>query len=204
MLWTIAYYLSGPLFKIFYRFKVVGRENIPPKGPAILVSNHLSYLDPIVLGLAVKRKIYFMAKEELFRIPLFHRLIKILYAFPVKRRGFDRKALKAALEFLSQGKIVGLFPEGTRHREGTVGPFSSGVALLALKSGAPVIPLGIKGTNRVILKDKILPRFPRIEVKVGRSFIVGKENFSKEKVLLGTKKIKQSLTALLNGGKVES
>lgn len=196
MLWTSAYYLLWPLFKIFYRFKVEARQNISSQGPLILVSNHLSYLDPIVLGLVCKRKIYFMAKEELFKIPLFRLLIKVLYAFPVKRGKFDRKALEKVLKFLSQGKIVGLFPEGTRHREGKLGPFNPGVAMLALKSGVPIIPVVISGTDKVYPQGSILPRFPRIAVKVGSPIVIKEENFSKEKVLELTQKIRDTLVTL--------
>lgn len=137
------------LFSIFFRFQVIGVENIPKTGPAIICPNHISNLDPPIVGCASTRIIHFMAKEELFKIPLFRKLLERLYAFPVNRSGGGRKALKTSLELLKQDKILGIFPEGTRSKTGKLGKGHIGAALLASKVGAPIIPTAIIGPYRL-------------------------------------------------------
>lgn len=133
-------------FKILFRFKRVGQENIPAEGPVIIASNHVSYLDPIIVAIASPRPVSFMAKAELFRKPLLGRAISKLNAFPVQREKADVDAIKAALRVLRKGEVLGLFPEGTRIRNGSLGEAEPGVARLAMKSGAVVVPMAIKGT----------------------------------------------------------
>ncbi len=112
MLYKIAYILFWPIFKIFYRIRFVGKENLPGEGPVLIVSNHASYIDPICLGLAFpKRQIHFMAKDDLFRMPMLKQLLPRVNAFPVKRESSDRKALKEALKRLKAGEVVAIFPE---------------------------------------------------------------------------------------------
>jgi 1-acyl-sn-glycerol-3-phosphate acyltransferase len=167
MLHRIAYLILMPLFKLLFRFQVEGKENIPRES-FILAANHMSYLDPIVLGLAVyPRKIYFMAKAELFKIPLFSWLISKLYAFPVKRGAFDRQAIELACLYLQKGKIVGMFPEGTRYRRNSLGRPQAGVGLLVIKTGVPVLPVGIVGTDKVLPAGKFGLRFPQIKAVIG-------------------------------------
>ncbi|MDK2881931.1 MAG: 1-acyl-sn-glycerol-3-phosphate acyltransferase [Bacillota bacterium] len=132
-------------FKLTRGFQVTGQEHFPEQGPVVLVANHASYLDPPALGVASPRRVYFMAKDELFQIPLFGRLLKGLGAFPVKRGTPDRRAFKRALEVLASGNVLGIFPEGTRSKTGELGPAEEGAAVLALRSGAPVVPAGICG-----------------------------------------------------------
>jgi 1-acyl-sn-glycerol-3-phosphate acyltransferase len=167
MLYFILWPLAWLVFKLFFRLKIEGKHNVPTPGPLIIAANHKSYLDPIVLILASKRRIYFMAKSELFRIPLFNWLIRILGAFSVERAEADRQAFRKALEILSDGKILGLFPEGTRIRHAVLGPLESGVALIALKSGAPILPIGIIGADKVMPKGSRIPRLPRLKVRIG-------------------------------------
>ncbi len=171
MLYHLAYWILYPLFKLLYRLEIIKKGNLPSRGPVILASNHKSYLDPIILGLACfPRPVSFMAKVELFQIPLLRTLIKRLYAFPVKRGESDRDAFRKALECLSKGWIVGIFPEGTRVRERRLGSFHPGFALLSLKSGAIILPIAIMGTERIILNGKLVPRFPKIKVIFGQPF----------------------------------
>ena len=184
----------------------MGKENLLREGPVILASNHTSYLDPIVLGLAYRRRIFFMAKEELFRIPILRTLITMFNAFPVKRGSSDRGALRKALEFLSQDQVVGLFPEGTRHRDGEMGAVQTGIGLLAYKTGAPIVPLGIVGTDKVFPKGRIFPRFPAIKAIIGKPILVNaNEKATKEKITDLSQKVKGALSELLQkGGKLES
>jgi 1-acyl-sn-glycerol-3-phosphate acyltransferase len=126
--------------RVLYRVSYSGEANIPRSGQAIVCANHLGWWDPIILGLACRRRIYFMAKAELFRYPGFAQLLRALGAYPVRRGLPDRSALEHTLGLLRQGKVVGVFPEGTRSRTGVFRRAEPGVGLIILKSGAPVVP----------------------------------------------------------------
>ncbi|NLJ55962.1 MAG: 1-acyl-sn-glycerol-3-phosphate acyltransferase [Firmicutes bacterium] len=144
-------------FKVFYLLNFDGLENLPLQGPYIICANHTSWFDPPLVGsLPLKeRKIYFMAKEELFKIFPLGFILKKLEAFPVKRNIADRKAIRRALQVLSAGGILGLFPEGTRMRTGELGKPHHGAALIALKSKKPVLPIAIKWPPRIFQPVKI-------------------------------------------------
>lgn len=130
------------LFSI-WRWDVEGLENIPADGPVIIVSNHISYWDPVVIAAAVSRQVFFMSKKELFAIPVFGLLIKSWGVFPVDRGHPDRSAIRRALDLLKGGQIVGIFPEGTRNKTGSLLPPSTGAAYFAIRTGAPVCPAAI-------------------------------------------------------------
>jgi 1-acyl-sn-glycerol-3-phosphate acyltransferase len=133
----------------YFRQRVEGKENVPRSGPFVVAANHVSYLDPPVLGVACPRPIQFMAKAELFQIPILGFLIRELGAFPVHRGAADRHAIRRALHILEDGGVLGVFPEGTRSRQGRVLNPQGGAALIALKAGVPVLPAGIWGTADV-------------------------------------------------------
>ncbi|WP_339062679.1 lysophospholipid acyltransferase family protein [Tepidibacillus marianensis] len=135
-------------FQIFFRFRVKGRENIPASGSVIVVANHISNYDPLVLACAIKRNVHFIAKDELFTIPLLGPILRKIGAFPIKRGGNDRKAIKQALQILKEGKVLGIFPEGTRSKTGELGKGMPGAALFALRSDATIIPVGIESTYK--------------------------------------------------------
>ncbi|MBK3333146.1 1-acyl-sn-glycerol-3-phosphate acyltransferase [Persephonella atlantica] len=153
-----------PVFKKLLRVEVSGTENIPEKGGCIIASNHRSNLDPFVLNVISPRPILFMAKEELFKIPVLSWLIKKAGAFPVKRNGRDIKAMKKALTLLKEGYCIGIFPEGGRAKPKEFKNPQSGVGLLVSKTEAPVIPVRIEGTDDVY---PVGSKFP----KVGKSII---------------------------------
>lgn len=136
-------------FRLFSRWKVYGREHLPREGPVLLVSNHVNWMDPVNMACAVDRQVYFMAKAELFKFPLFAAAFRWLGAYPVKRGKPDRGALRRTLELLEQRRVVGMFPEGTRSRTGKLGRAEPGLALLALKSGAPICPAAVTGDYRL-------------------------------------------------------
>lgn len=137
------------IFKIFFRLQVTGAENVPGTGPVIICSNHISWLDPPLMGAVMKRRTSYMAKEELFDNFLLGLICRKLEAFPVKRKAADRRALKTALQILNQGRVLALFPEGTRSKTGKLGKPLPGVGFIALKSGAPVVPAAIKGPYKL-------------------------------------------------------
>lgn len=132
----------GPL-----RMQVHGRENVPLTGPLIVACNHVSYVDPVALGVALPRPVSYMAKVELFRIPLLGPLIGGLGAYSVDRGKGDVAAIRSSLRALDEGKAIGIFPEGTRNLSGDA-PIHTGVALLASLSGAPVLPAFVRGGDR--------------------------------------------------------
>ena len=121
--------------------KVEGMDNIPASGPVIIASNHVSNWDPIVVGVALKRPVYFMAKVSLFKNPVMNFFMRRLNAFPVKTDFVDRQAIRRALQILGEDKVLGIFPEGARNKSGEA-KARPGVVMLALKSGAPIIPKG--------------------------------------------------------------
>lgn len=149
-LWSFGRAVVLPFYRLAYRITVEGVENVPREGGVILCSNHISGHDPPLLGMLSPRPVRFMAKEELFRIPgLRYFLSQGGGAFPVKRGTPDRAALKRSLEVLQEGGCFGIFPEGTRSKTGQLKRAEPGTAYLALKSGAPVIPVGFTGPYKL-------------------------------------------------------
>jgi 1-acyl-sn-glycerol-3-phosphate acyltransferase len=167
----VLYRILKPLAVIFMRawfgLRVRGVEHVPPSGPALIVSNHQSILDPPLIGGAVRRQIYFLAKAELFRIPVFGPLIRALHARPVRREGADSRALRTAAQLLEEGKALLIFPEGTRSLDGSLGEGKAGVGMLAVTSGAPVVPAYVSGTLEALPKGAAWPRRSQVSVSFG-------------------------------------
>lgn len=145
------------IFKYLSKWQVEGVENIPNKGPVVLVANHVSYWDPLVLGVISKRRVCFMAKAELFKIPVLAQIVKSLGAFPVDRQKSDRAALRAALEIVDRGEVLGMFPEGTRIKGPELGEFKMGAAMIAAKGNAPIIPVALINTPNIFSKGFFRP-----------------------------------------------
>ena len=148
----ILYRILPVIFPAYFRLlgaKAFGAENMPQEGGVIVAANHMSNWDPPFLASFLQRPVSYMAKQELFEIPIFGTVIRWLFAFPVRRGAADRSAVKAAVKELRAGRCVGIFPEGTRSKDGEVHKFGAGVALLAAMSGAPVVPAAIMGTDKM-------------------------------------------------------
>ncbi|MBO8163030.1 MAG: 1-acyl-sn-glycerol-3-phosphate acyltransferase [Brevibacillus sp.] len=143
-------------FSLFYRWQVIGNEHIPKEGPVILCANHISNLDPPLLGAPLERQVHFMAKEELFRIPVLSYIITKFGAFPVRRGAGDRAAIRTTLRVLEDGRVLGIFPEGSRSKTGKLKKGQPGAAMFALKSGAQVVPVAIIGPYRLFRSIKIV------------------------------------------------
>lgn len=141
---------------IFFRIKVEGLQNVPRTGRAIVCANHRSLLDPILICCFIKRKVHYMAKAELFRIPLVGWVIKKVGAFPINRSKVDTHSIKNALDLLDKESLVGMFPEGTRVKKGKSVKAKPGAALLALKSNATIIPVAIVGNYKLFSKIRII------------------------------------------------
>ncbi len=153
------------------RWRVQGKENVPRTGPLIIVANHLSLADPPLLGASVPRRITFMAKEELFQGRLARFVMEGYGAFPVRRGRLHRDGLMRACRTLQNGAALGMFPEGKRSADARLQSPQPGVAHLAARSGAPLLPVGIIGTEHVRGIGFILKR-PRITVTIGRPFLL--------------------------------
>jgi len=149
-----------------YGIEVTGSGNWPQAGrPALIASNHGSNFDPVLLGLAFPGIIRWMAKAELWKVPGLGWLISRLGAFPVRRGEADREAIREARALLREGQIVGMFPEGTRQRGGSLGEPQPGAGMLAMEPGITVVPVRIRGSEGIIRRG--LPRRPKISVTVG-------------------------------------
>jgi 1-acyl-sn-glycerol-3-phosphate acyltransferase len=154
--YTLTRWIAGVIFRVVWRPRVFGVEHVPASGPVIIASNHLSFIDSVVIPLAVPRRVRFLAKAEYFEgrglcgrgIALFFHLID---AVPVRRTGNrdSMRSLELALEVLREGTAFGIYPEGTRSRDGRLYRGRTGVGWLALTSGAPVVPVALTGTDRV-------------------------------------------------------
>tara|TARA_B100000965_G_scaffold395711_1_gene409628 strand:- start:213 stop:833 length:621 start_codon:yes stop_codon:yes gene_type:complete len=157
-----------PIYKFIFRGNLIGRENIPQKGSFILVSNHGSLLDPPLLGHAIGRNISFMAKSELFRIPILGFIIKSCGAYPVKRGIVDKLTIKIACEKLSNNNSIGIFIDGTRQKDGRVNKPKKGAALLSFKNQKMLLPVAIINSHRLFKLRFFLPFFTKIVIKVGK------------------------------------
>lgn len=196
MIYGLTKIVSAIFFGIFYRFRVKGRGFVP-EGAMVLVSNHQSYLDPVAVGLAMPRPVYFIAKEELFRIPVFGWFIRQLHAFPIKRGVADRQVMKTAIKHLRQGRPVLIFPEGTRHRDDGLAAGFPGAAFIAYKAGVPLVPTAIKGTGDVFPSGARLPRFPKISVAFGEPVTFDASVDKKQAIDETTQRLMDELKSLL-------
>ncbi|MFJ4518188.1 lysophospholipid acyltransferase family protein [Streptomyces sp. NPDC088817] len=175
MLYTLARLLLTPLLRLIYRPVVRGRSNVPRHGPVILASNHLSFIDSVVIALLSPRPVHFLAKDAYFTGTGVKGLLTRCFftafgCIPVDRgahRG-ARTSLQAAERVLAEGRAFGIYPEGTRSLDGRLYRGRTGVAWLALTTGAPVVPVALTGTDRLQPVGRRLPRYHRFTVEFGR------------------------------------
>ncbi len=171
-LYLIGKVIVGAFFRLFSCWRVRGRENVPLKGAVLVVSNHLNFNDPPLLGVSLGRQVVFMAKEELFRFPPLGYFLSSLGAFPVHRGRLDRKAIRQSAQVLAEGRVLLMFPEATRSPKAQLQRAFPGSALIASRQTVPILPVGIFGTER--LKGLGLFRRPQITVNIGKTFSLPK------------------------------
>src|ERR671928_401278 len=162
--WTVRAVLQ-PAMRLWFRLERQGRESIPRSGPVILAANHRSFLDPFVVGVCLRRPVYFVAKQELFAKRWQGWLLNALGAFPVRRGESDEESVATAKAILERGDAVVIFPEGTRIRTGSLGRAKRGVGRLALETGAPVVPIALHGTEHARRGWRIRP--VKVKVRLG-------------------------------------
>ena len=149
-----AYWLCRLLFKVEFH----GAQNVPPEGACLITPNHISYGDPIWITIPIQRRIYYMAWDKPFEIPVLGFIMRAFGAFPVSLEAADLSAQRNALEVLRQGRALVMFPEGGRTRTGKIMPFKMGAFRFALTHGVPIIPVSIKGAEKIWPVGKIFPR----------------------------------------------
>jgi 1-acyl-sn-glycerol-3-phosphate acyltransferase len=169
---NLSYAVGWRFFRFLYRFyfgwRVFRADRVPLEGPVILASNHASYLDPPLVGSGIRRKINYLARESIFRVPILAAILRSWEVVPVDRDGGTGRGLKAILDRLSGGGAIILFPEGTRTRDGKMQPARSGLGLTVIKSEAPVVPARVFGTFEAYGAKMIIPRPRRVLVKYGQ------------------------------------
>lgn len=148
------------------RYRVSGQKNVPTSGSLLIVANHLSWYDPLLLGVVLPRRVYFFTKAEMFHWPIVGWLCKITGQIPVHRGMSDRSALEKAITYLREGKALVFFPEGTVERQEQMLPAHTGIAMLAIRSGATLLPLAHTGTRRVLRRGWL----PRVDVQIGTPY----------------------------------
>jgi 1-acyl-sn-glycerol-3-phosphate acyltransferase len=191
----LAVLVSWVFLSVFFRVRLYNRENIPEKGSLVLYSNHKSEFDMFVIGYRIKRWVYWMAKEELFRIPLIGQALNLLGAFPIKRGKGDVNSIKRAYELLEGGHVVGIFPGGTRNRSGNerIARIKPGAVILASKSGAPMMPVAVRSNYKL---------FGKVEVFYGKPFYLEMDKnkkYSREELVEISREAMEKVYALLEG-----
>jgi len=185
------------LTHLICRYRVSGREHVPTSGPLLVVANHLSWYDPILLALVLPRRVWFFAKVEIFRWPIVGWLCQLTGQIPVHRGEGDRAALEKALAYLREGKALMVFPEGTVERQEQIIVPHTGVAMLALRSGATVLPIAHTGTRRVL--RSLHAWFPRVNIQIGEPYVPTPPEGTARKASLQkiTKDVMERIAAML-------
>jgi 1-acyl-sn-glycerol-3-phosphate acyltransferase len=168
MLYSILRAAFWVFIHLVCRYRVRGRNFVPLKGPLIIVANHLSWVDPIILGLVLPRRIWFFSKAEIFQWPIIGLLCTLTGQIPVHRGENDRAALEKGIAYLREGKALMIFPEGTIARQEQMIAAHAGAAMLAIRTGATVLPVAHYGTRRVLRSTRIW--FPRVDIHIGKPY----------------------------------
>ncbi|NJN73167.1 MAG: 1-acyl-sn-glycerol-3-phosphate acyltransferase [Limnothrix sp. RL_2_0] len=184
-----------PIFRGYFHGSVQGIENVPKRGAFLAVSNHASNFDPPILSAAVGRPVAFMAKEELFQVPVLKQVIRTYGAYPVKRGAGDRRAIRAALDALKAGWAVGVFLQGTRTPDGRVTSPKQGAAMIAAKAQVPLLPICISGSELIFQSGSNLPRPTTLTVRIGTA-IAPPTAIKKEALSLITQECADQINAL--------
>lgn len=168
--WLFFQVILRVVFAVWLRYRARGLERLPASGGGLLLANHQSFLDPLLVGLPLHRTISYLARDSLFRVPVIGWILRKTYVVPIKREGGSTAVIRESLRRMEQGFFVGIFPEGTRSADGSVGTFKPGFAALVRRTNLPVFPVGIAGANRAMGRGSwfVWPR--RVCVVYGEPF----------------------------------
>ncbi|EFA72309.1 1-acyl-sn-glycerol-3-phosphate acyltransferase [Raphidiopsis brookii D9] len=194
--WSVV----SPMLHAYFGGKIYGVENVPQTGGLVIVSNHASYFDPPIVSNCVCRPVAYMAKEELFKIPVLAQAIKLYGAYPVSRGTSDRAAIRYALEYLENGWAVGVFLEGTRTRDGRVHDPKRGAALLAAKAKVPLLPVSLWGSEKIVQPGTPIPRKVPLTIRIGK-LIATPSSTSKEELEAVTHQCANAINTLHDLGR---
>jgi 1-acyl-sn-glycerol-3-phosphate acyltransferase len=157
--YEFAYWTTMAFTTLGFSLRMSGRQNVPRRGPALLIANHQSFLDPMVIGISSPRRLCFLARKTLFNNRFFGNLLSSLNTVPVDQEGVAKEGLKTILDELKQGNAVLVFPEGQRSWDGKLQPLKPGIHLLIKRSKAPIIPIGVAGANIALPRGRLRPKF---------------------------------------------
>ncbi|HET6383812.1 MAG TPA: lysophospholipid acyltransferase family protein [Armatimonadota bacterium] len=202
ILFLLMKWLLGSFYMAFGPLQVKGARNVPRAGGVIIAPNHTSDCDVTALYVALPRWAWFVAKEELFKIPILGKMMAYYHAFPIRRSGpADRSAMKQILDLVGSGEAVVIFPEGKLTEDGYLQEFQQGTAMLALKAGVPVIPAAMNGTRNVVPYGRLypIPSFRRVKVRFGPpvDFSGLPEVDRHERLRIATERIRQGVVDLV-------
>jgi 1-acyl-sn-glycerol-3-phosphate acyltransferase len=199
----ISYLLVFPLFRLLFRGRTAGNANVPLSGALVVVANHGSHLDPPLLGHALGRPVAFMAKAELFRVPLLGPIIRACGAYPVARGASDREAIRTATDRLEEGWATGVFIDGTRQQDGRVNNPLPGAALLAARAGVPLLPVAIINSHRALGPGSQGLRLVPVHIRIGTP-IPPPASRRRPDLDAATQACKDQINALLDQGLIET
>ncbi len=195
--YRVAHAIVGLTIKPVFRLRAEGQQHIPKDGPVLIASNHLSVLDPIVIAYGVPRPVAYVAKAELFRLPVLSFILPRLFAIPLERGAGDLSAVKAAIRALNKGLAFGIFPEGTRSRDGKLQPFKTGAAAIAIRTGAKVVPAAVIGTDKAWPVGQGPRPFRPITVRYGPPLDFSDKKLDKKSLQAATEVLQEAVASLL-------
>lgn len=199
----ISYLLVFPIFRLLFRGRTAGNIQVPLEGALVVVCNHGSHLDPPLLGHALGRPVAFMAKAELFRVPLLGSIIRACGAYPVVRGGSDREAIRTATDRLEEGWAIGVFLDGTRQADGHVNAPQPGAALLAARAGVPLLPVAIINSHRALGPNQRMPRLVPVHIRIGKP-VPPPASRRRADLMVSTEACQQQINTLLDQGLILS
>jgi 1-acyl-sn-glycerol-3-phosphate acyltransferase len=195
--WSVV----SPMLHVYFQGRIYGAENVPRVGPLVLVSNHASDFDPVLVSSCVRRPVAYMAKQELFKVPILSTLIRLYGAFPVNREAVDRSAIRAALNSIEEGWATGVFLQGSRTPDGLITHPKLGAALIAQKAQVPLLPICMWGTEKIVSKGQYLPKRTPITVRIGELIEPPPKGGDRAELLAVTQRCADAINALHDLGR---